>query len=161
LPQETNLTKLFADLLALGKPVTYESMKKRMAKESWLSAPFDPAAYTREIETPLLSQGWTKKGNKLMPPAATTGKLDTGKAKPLRKVDPKRLRMLRDRAIEIALERFIDGDATSGELAAALRGLPLDPPAPPPIDAGKQPSPDELKLCAEAYLDTLTNQEEE
>lgn len=104
----------------------------------------------------IFSETWKigdKPGSLIVPPMKENQQ-PNGKLKPS-KVDPKRLRMLRDQAIEKALEDYLAGDADSRDLAAALRMIPVDPPAPPPPEKGRQLSPEDLGLVAQAYLDIM------
>lgn len=123
---DLNLRWFFDELLAIGKPVDFLTIQKRVKRQSILPAPFTPAVYTREIETPLLNLGWRQDGIKLLPPKPITSLQPVGK---LKKVSPQRLRMLRDLAIEKALNDYVNGDGAASELTAALRGLPVDPPS--------------------------------
>jgi len=145
---DLNLRWFFDELLAIGKPVSFFTIQRRVKKQSIVPAPFTPESYARDFETPLLALGWRKKGDKLVPPLSDKPAVK-GSIKP---VSPKRLRLLRDQCLEIAMQRFIDGDGSAGELAAALRSLPFDPPAEaPPAQPAPNLSKADMDLIIKAY----------
>jgi len=79
----------------------------------------------------IFSETWKigdKPGSLIVPVIKATASSSAPNSK-LRKVSPKRLRQLRDIALEKALEDYIDGNGEAKDLAAALRGLPVDPPS--------------------------------